>query len=177
MSVSLLNKPKTKGGTRTPTGKKAAGARARAARPTDGLARLEAAAHAGDETAFLDARRAIEWSKRSAKDFTQAVRWALEAGAYRAATLLATEGAERFPRHAELAKMARILAPPRVIRSDLPPDPSIAAGMDWLRAHRDEYLGQWVALRAGVLLGTGNSFGELANRIGDIKGVLITMVY
>jgi hypothetical protein len=173
MSVSVLTKTKTKRGTRTRTGKKAADA----GKSTDGMAGLKAAAHAGDELAFLDARRAMDWNKRSAKDFCQAVRWALEAGAYRAATLLATEGAERFPRHAELAKMARILAPPRVIRSDLPPDPSIAADMDWLRARRDEYLGQWVALRAGVLLGTGSSFGELADRIGDIKGVLITMVY
>ena len=173
MSVSVLPKPKAKRGTRPRTGKKAA----RASKSTDGMAGLKAAAHAGDELAFLDARRAMDWNKRSAKDFSQAVRWALEAGAYRAATLLATEGAERFPQHAELAKMARILAPPKVIRSDLPPDPSIAANMDWLRAHRDEYRGQWVALRAGVLLGTGNSFGELADRIGDIKGVLITMVY
>ena len=167
MSVSVLPKPKTKRGTRTRT----------ASKSTDGMARLEAAAHAGDETAFLDARRSIEWSKRSAKDFTQAVRWALEAGAYRAATLLATEGAERFPRHAELAKMARILAPPRVIRSDLPPDPSIAADMDWLRAHYDEYRGQWIALRNGQLLGTAGSLSELADKIGDIKGVLLAPVY
>ena len=172
MAMSLLTKPKTKRGTRPPVGKKTS-----RARPKDGMARLEAAAHASDEMAFLDARRAIDWSKRPAHDFTQAVRWALEAGAYRAATLLATEGAERFPRHAELAKMARILAPPRVIRSDLPPDPSVADNMNWLRAHRDEYRGQWVALRAGALLGTGDSFGELADRIADIKGVLITMVY
>jgi len=173
MSVSVLPKPKAKRGTRPHTGKKAA----RASKSADGMARLEAATHAGDETAFLDARRAIDWSKRSAKDFSQAVRWALEAGAYRAATLLATEGAERFPRHAELAKMARILAPPKVIRSDLPPDPSIAADMDWLRAHYDEYRGQWIALRNGQLLGTANSLRELADKIGDIRGVLLAPVY
>jgi hypothetical protein len=173
MSVSVLTKTKTKRGTRTRTGKKTA----RASKSTDGMARLEAATHAGDETAFLDARRAIDWSKRSAKDFCQAVRWALEAGAYRAATLLATEGTERFPRHAELAKMARILAPPKVIRSDLPPDPSIAADMDWLRAHYDEYRGQWIALRNGQLLGTANSLRELADKIGDIRGVLLAPVY
>jgi hypothetical protein len=173
MSVSVLTKTKTKRGTRTRTGKKTA----RASKSANGMARLEAATHAGDETAFLDARRAIDWSKRSAKDFCQAVRWALEAGAYRAATLLATEGAERFPRHAELAKMARILAPPKVIRSDLPPDPSIAADMDWLRAHYDEYRGQWIALRNGQLLGTANSRSELADKIGDIRGVLLAPVY
>ena len=172
MNLRVSAKPKTKRGTRPPVSKKTS-----RARPKDGMVRLEAAAHAGDEMAFLDARRAIDWTKRSARDFTQAVRWALEAGAYRAATLLATEGAERFPRHAELAKMARILASPKVIRSDLPPDPSAAADMDWLRAHYDEYRGQWVALRAGALLGTGNSFGELADKIGDIKGILLAPVY
>ena len=171
MSVSVLPKPKAKRGTRTRAGKKTA------PKSTDGMAGLKAAARAGDETAFLDARRAVDWSKRSARDFTQAVRWALEAGAYRAATLLATEGAERFPRHAELAKMARILAPPKVIRSDLPPDPSIAADMDWLRAHYNEYRGQWIALRNGQLLGTANSLRELADKIGDIQGVLLAPVY
>jgi hypothetical protein len=43
--------------------------------------------------------------------------------------------------------------------------------IDWLKQHHEEYLGQWVALHEGVLLGANPSFVEL-RRIIKAAGLL-----
>jgi hypothetical protein len=141
------------------------------------MARLQAAAQAKDEQAFLAARHAIDWSARPPDDFIRAVRLALMAGAYLAARNLATEGAAQHPAHAEMQKVARVLAPPKAARSTMPPNPGLRANSDWLRAHADEYRGQWVAVRDGHLLGSAPSLKELKRAVGDTHGVLLTTVY
>ncbi len=172
MSVSVLTKTKTKRGTRTRTGKKTV----RAGKSTDGLARLKAAAHAGNELAFLDARRAIDWSKRSAKEYSQAVRWAIEAGAHEAARQLAVQGAERYPDHAELVKFARVLNPPKAFSSHLPPDPSVKADIDWFAKHSLEYHGQWVAVKNGHLLGAAPTIQALMEMVPSWRETTITQI-
>src|SRR6478672_1401696 len=85
------------------------------------MAALQAAAEAKDEFGFVAARKAIDWAARPAEDFVRAVQWALLAGAFVAARNLAAEGATHYPDHAELQKMAYILAPPTVTISKQPP--------------------------------------------------------
>ena len=172
MSVNVLTQPKAKRGTRTRTGKKTA----RAGKSTDGMARLEAAAHAGDEMAFLDARRAMDWNNRSAKEYSQAVRWAIEAGAHKVARQLAVQGAERYPDHAELVKFARVLNPPKAFSSHLPPDPSAKADMDWFSKHSAEYRGQWVAVRNGSLLGAAPTIQALMDMAPGWREATITQI-
>jgi excisionase family DNA binding protein len=142
-----------------------------------GIAMLESAAAAGDEAAFVRAAGEIDWSRRTAVDFIHAVHLALAAGAHLCARNLAAQGAEQYPDYAELQKMARILAPARVVRSDLPPVPSVRVNQDWLRAHADEYKGRWVALRDGILLAVASTLGELKAQLGTLDGILVTKVF
>ena len=141
------------------------------------MAQLESAAAVGDEQAFLASHMAIDWQSRSAEDLIRAVRLALAAGAFMAARNLSAEGAARYLGNAELAKYARVLAPPQVTVAHRPPDTSWRANREWLQAHRSKYRGQWVALRNGELLATAKSGRELFTEITDREGILITTVF
>ena len=143
----------------------------------EGTAMLEIAAEKSDEMAFVQAVSEIDWPQRPAADFARAVRLALAAGAHLLARNLAAQGARLHPDHLELQKMARILAPPRVVRADLPPDPSVQANHAWLRAHADEYRGRWVALRNGQLIAMGYTARELKAQLESTDGILLTRVF
>ena len=138
------------------------------------MAALDQAAGAGDEGAFLEAARSIQWETCPPEDFLRAIQFAFAAGAHLYARILATRGAQLYPQHQELQKYARILAPPKVIARNLPPDPTLRANRAWLKAHWGEYKGQWVALKNGDLLGTAPTLNELTNRIGQTEGILFT---
>jgi hypothetical protein len=141
------------------------------------MARLESAARAGDERAFLNALDGIKWEGRPVADFIRATQLALEAGAHLAARELSAEGAKQYPDNPEIQKYARVLAPPRVISSNLPPDLTLGANRNWLMIHGGEYRGQWIALRHGQLLGVANSLDELVKQVGSTKDVLLTTAY
>jgi hypothetical protein len=140
------------------------------------LDRLAAAAELEDEATFLQAASKIDWSLQPASDIDRGIRLALAAGAHLFARSLAAEGAKRYPKHQELQKMARILAPPRVVKRSLPPDPSMRANQAWLVEHAREYGGRWVALEQGNLVAAAATVAELRSQLNDIAGVLITKV-
>jgi len=142
----------------------------------DGIAVLEIAAQVGDEAAFVRAVGGIDWLQRPASEFARAVRLALAAGAHLLARNLAAQGARLYPDHPELQKMARILAPPRVLRTNLPPDLSARTNLEWMRAHATEYRGQWVALKNGVLLATAPTACELKKQLPTTDGLFLTRV-
>ncbi|MFB0536972.1 MAG: hypothetical protein ACETWR_18560 [Anaerolineae bacterium] len=143
----------------------------------DGIAILEISAETGDETGFVQAASEIDWSQRPAADFARAVRLALAAGAHLLARKLADCGHRLYPHYEELAKMAHTLAPPRVVRTDIPPVPSLQANQAWLRAHGDEYRGQWVALRDGILLAAAATARQLQACLESTDDALITKVF
>lgn len=140
---------------------------------------LHAAAEAGDERSFIAAFKRIDWTLQPPDALMRAVRLAITADAPLVARELATEGAQRYPEHGELQKAARVLAPPRVIRSDLPSDPGLAANVTWLKANTESYGGRWVALKDGILLKDASSFEELAADLGDLRAqrILVTKVF
>ena len=92
------------------------------------------------------------------------------------ARTLSQQGHRLYPQDERLVRLAIVLAPPRIIAADLPPDPGVGANMTWIKAHRAEYMGQWVALAAGVLRGVASSLGELKATVGDLQGMLVTRV-
>lgn len=141
--------------------------KARARASDEGMGRLEKAAFAKDEMAFLAARQAIDWRERPAEDFVRAVDLALMAGAFVAARNLSAEGAKRFPDYAELKNMARILAPPTVRSSPSDGNRTWKANKLWLKRHWNGYKGKWVALRDGALLAVGDSLAEVIEQVGD----------
>jgi hypothetical protein len=134
------------------------------------------AAELGNEVLFVRALSQINWAHRPASDYVRGVRLALAAGAHLQARSLATQGAQRYPDHVELQKMARILAPPRVVRTGLPADPSLRADRQWLQANRSRYAGRWIALKQGRLLAAGETVSELRAKLGDLRGTLVTKV-
>jgi len=147
--------------------------------PDEEMAGLVAAAEASDERAFIEVTETINWSTRSASDYVKAIRLAISAGVHLKARHLATEGAKRYPANIELNKMSRILAPPQILSSSLPPRPDAGADMQWLRTHGDEFRGQWVALKAGDLLRSASTFDEIIQMVGNPRGrnILVTKVY
>ena len=140
------------------------------------MEQLQAAAETGDERAFVTACRAIDWQSRSPEDHIRAIDLAFTAGAHLAARELAVQGAEIFPDDPVIQRYARVLAPPVVSKSMLAADPSIGANRDWLSTHGDSYLGQWIGLRNGHLLGSSTSLAGLIGQIGDTNGALLTRV-
>lgn len=143
-----------------------------------GMLWLETAASSRDAHSFAIAVEAIDWQVRPADETARAVDLALKVGAPTLARTLAMEGADRFPDHPELRKMAYVLAPPKARIVPGQPDTSWKANRAWLLAHRHEYAGQWIALLDGVLLGADASFDKLVARIGDVRGtgIFLTIV-
>ena len=137
---------------------------------------LNGATESEDESVFLSIAKAIDWTARPPEDLLRGVHLALRVGAFSFARELSTEGAGRYPHNPELQKYARVLAPPKVVRSDLAPTPSVKANRNWLKEHVQSYKGRWVALRNGELKGVANSLDELVTQLGDTKGILLTRV-
>lgn len=139
---------------------------------------LETAVLDHDIIEFQTLINEISWSNRPSLDFIRAIRMALELEAPLIARKLAEQGAEYHPANPELSKMARILAPPEVFTDIRLPRLDIKANKLWIDAHRKEYKGKWVALHNGELIASENTFSELKNEVGNIKGkgILITQV-
>lgn len=142
------------------------------------MVRLEEAAKAGDQHAFQASLEEIEWRNCPPEDFVRATQLALEIGAHLTARQISAEGAKRYPEDPEILKYARVLAPPKVVSKNVPPDPARRANREWLKAHGGEYRGQWVAIRNGELLGVAESLRKLTEEVVDSKeGVLLTRAY
>lgn len=137
---------------------------------------LGAAAEQGDAQAYIDTQQLINWNERTAAEFEQAIHWALTAGAHLTARSLAQSGFAKHPDHAYLQKAARILAPPKLLRR-LPAEPTKLFNHQWLRANRTQYRGQWVALRDGQLLASGDSFKALTEVHEIAPEILFTKVF
>jgi hypothetical protein len=138
------------------------------------LANLQASAiieDAESQPVEHQARYAIEPTPMNA------IREALAAEDYYGARALAEQAHREHPDDPELATAARVLAPPRVLRADLPPDPGIRANMDWMEREAANYPGQWVAVKDGVLVASAPSVSALKERVPDLRGHFVVKVY
>lgn len=141
--------------------------------------RLEVAVKAGNEAAFLNALKEVDWRSKSASEYTHIIDLALAVGAHMAARNLSTQGAEAYPHSEELQKYARVLAPPKVLTNREPRNVNLAANIEWLKANKIDYKGKWVAIKDGELVGSADSHNDLIAQIGETKGrgILVTPVY
>lgn len=110
------------------------------------------------------------------EDIKTAIDFALANGYVSKAIELAMEGRRLFPEDVTLQKIARILAPPKVIRTDIPPNKGLGQSMKWLKENRQHYQGEWVALKHGSLLGHALSRQELSKMFTDTSNILITKI-
>lgn len=137
---------------------------------------LETAAFRRDVRSFVAALQIVNWAKRSPGDFAKATQIALELGAFAVAQELAAAGAREYSNDATAKRLARILAPARVVRSDLPSDATVVGNREWLKKHAAAYRKRWVALQDGKLLYAGESLEEVKSKLSAIKGVLLMRV-
>jgi hypothetical protein len=142
----------------------------------DPMVSLRLASELGNEELFARAARSMNWARCSAADFVEAVRLALKVGAHLTALNLATRGVQHYPHNSSLQNMNRLLGPPRVLKTNLPPTPSLKANREWIRTHAVEYRGQWVALQEGRLIARASSVRELKAQAESLEGLLITRV-
>lgn len=110
----------------------------------------------------------IDWDTVPDSDpIKKAIDFALANGYASMAINLAAKGHQLFPEDADLQKIARVLAPPRVIRTDVPPVAGLEGMLEWLKENSRHYRGQWVAVKEGKLVGHAQTREALSERIGD----------
>src|SRR5690349_3649957 len=74
-------------------------------RPLSPLTRLEQAARAGSESAFVKALQTTNWKDRSPDEFTKGIRLALQAGAHLAAREISEKALNLYPSNAEIQRL------------------------------------------------------------------------
>ncbi len=121
-------------------------------------------------TIFVRAIDSIDWCAKSPLFFKQAIELALELELPLIAFRLADNGHKVHPTNSYLERAARVLAPPKIVERNRPPQKGLSASMAWLRNHSEEYRGTWVAIQAGELIDFALSRKELISKIGDIAG-------
>lgn len=137
---------------------------------------LEAAAQAGNREAFVAQAEATDWSTHTPDELLRAIDLALQLELASLAIALAQEGSQRFPDDERLRNAARVLAPPTVLDTRTPPAQGLEETRDWLREHAQLYRGQWVAVRAGQLLGADLSLKTLMARVGQDAHSVSTVI-
>jgi hypothetical protein len=132
----------------------------------------------GTQTEFTKAVANIDtW--QSPLQMVEAIKMALQMGCYSIAAKLASEGTELFTEDDRLKEYARVLAPPKVVKTGIPPVKGLGDSMRWLRKHRSEYRGQWVVVKSGELLAHSNVRSELTEILESLptrENVVVTKV-
>lgn len=118
-----------------------------------------------DRVSFQAVLERVNWSERTPAELMQAIHVALQLELIRVAYRLAETGHQLFPDDPTLATAAHVIAPPKIIATDVPPRPTLGPTMQWLRDHAHEYSGLWVALYNGELLGTAKKRAELVESL------------
>ncbi|MBS1253921.1 MAG: hypothetical protein MAG451_02975 [Anaerolineales bacterium] len=137
---------------------------------------LHEAVSSGSREMFVDAVESIDWASQSPALAKQAVDLALEVGCHLVAAQLAAKGHELFPDDPALERIAHVLAPPKLVRTGLPPVPGLGASMQWLREHQGDYGGKWVVIRNGELLAASDSREELSNELDGLDSLTEILV-
>jgi hypothetical protein len=137
---------------------------------------IQEAAHRRDVRSFIAAAQGVNWGKRSVGELNETIEHALSLGAFVIAHQLAVEGAQQHGDNPLVKRLARMLAPAKIVRADLPADPGVLQNHEWLKKHASEYREHWVALENGKLLFSGDSITELTSKLGGRKRVLVMRV-
>jgi hypothetical protein len=137
---------------------------------------IQEAARRRDVRSFVAATQVVNWGKRSADELEKTIADALSLGVFVVAQQLAAQGAQHHRDDPSVQRLARMLAPTKVVRADLPADPGVLQNREWLKKHASEYRKRWVALENGRLLSSGGSIIEVVAKLSGRKGVLLMRV-
>jgi hypothetical protein len=130
------------------------------------------------EAAFLEELEDIDRSGFRERDYEAIVNHALQAGAFVAAERLVAEGYHCYPEGQRLRHLFEVLRPPVVRSTEAPAEDreAVRAANDWLFEHGADYVGKWVALRAGQLVASAATHEELLDAVDDPAGLFLTRV-
>jgi len=146
---------------------------------TDPLAQLEEYANADMRKEFSQLAEAVQWANYRPEELLRAIDLALSLELAALAIRLAQQGCALFPCHERMQQAGRVLAPPVARHVKAYEEQSHSTSQNWLREHAAQYRGQWVAVRAGTLLGAADSLADLMPAIdqdADASSTLITKV-
>lgn len=139
---------------------------------------LRVAAANGSQAEFIETIANIDdWQYPSY--IKEAIELALNMGWYSTAVKLANDGVKLYPEDDQLQKYACVLAPPKVVKTGVPPHNGLGVSMKWLKAHGAEYRGQWVILQDGDLLAHSSIRSELIGILENLSnrdGIVVTKV-
>lgn len=115
----------------------------------------------------------------SPEDYIRAIKDDFARGGLHVARDLAAEAVNLYPDNEQIKYYAHVLAPPTVtvVPRDEEMSKNIQACQEWIRQNRVNYKNRWVAIRNGELLFDAASIDELADQLGDPKGIYITAIY
>lgn len=150
-----------------------------AADSTELIARMDAAIAAEDGPTFVRLVREIDWSQHTAEDLLRAIDFTIWMDMGRLAMELAKKGGELFPEHERARAAAHVLTPPtaRLAPTNHERARSLRRSDEWLSEHAHAYVGQWVAVRHGQLLGVAPDLHDLMPLIGEGEDARWTLVH
>jgi hypothetical protein len=137
---------------------------------------LEAAEQKNDRATFNRLFKTINWRERNAEELHRAIRLCISLEMVRFARELADLGMQLYPEDKMLARIAYVIAPPRVIGTRPAKNLDLPASRKWLNENSSNFKGQWIAVREGKLLGASPVFEALLEQIGQENRTPATIV-
>lgn len=123
--------------------------------------------HARVERLLQGVERAPQHEPSTPQEYREAIRAALNNESLRGAQRAAAEGHARFPDHAELARLNRLLHPGPA-RSVPGKNVDRTKAFQWLDENEIHYRGQWVALTDEGFLTAAANLKDLLRKIKEI---------
>jgi hypothetical protein len=137
---------------------------------------LEQTAREGNSHQFAKVIGSVDFGDYPAGTIAHAIGLALQLDLGRIAIELAQTGMRLYPDDDRLQKAARVLKKPEVLGTR----PATGKGLDkshvWLQKHAEQYHGKWVAVRAGKLLASADSFNALKASLPTTSGRQKTLI-
>jgi len=137
---------------------------------------LEEAAERDDRQAFVRLTREMAWDIAQAEELLRTIHLALALDLAPLAMELAQRGKQLFPESHLIQQAAQVLRPPVVVSTRPAQGNHNEASRAWLAQHSHEHRGQWIAVRAGVLLGVAPTLKGLYQQIGSATDTPETIV-
>lgn len=125
-----------------------------------------------DRASFQAVLERVNWSERTPAELMQAIQVALQLELLRLAYRLAETGHQLFPDDQALATAAHVIAPPKIIATDVPAKPGLELSMRWLNENAKRYRGQWVAMKNGELMGQAATRQALVDALGEQTSII-----
>lgn len=120
-----------------------------------------------DRASFQAVLERVNWSERTPAELMQAIQVALQLELLRLAYRLAEMGHQLFPDDPTLATAAHVIAPPKIIATDVPAKPGLEVSMRWLNENAKHHIQMWVAVKDGQLMGEATKRPELIEALGE----------